>query len=685
MLRVTYDHTDLSDERKGHPGHFAATLPTGFTPLASGASRTDTSFRAGLPRIAYDRVLKATRVIIEHFRGIKSACLHLPDHAVLIGDNNTGKSTVLEALNLVLGPDRLNRRPPIDEHDFFMGRYRMPPVPAVSGIANLNIDGSGVGENTDAPARNAPNELDDGEAERAQIKIEVTVTHLSNEQQRHFWDWVEWWNELEQSFYEKAGPQGVDHPDIVAALRITFVGRYNSEEDDFEGDTYFSRSLEEGGEPQSFRKRDKQRCGFLYLRGLRTGSRALSLERGSLLDIILRLKELRPQMWEDTIAELADVDVASRPELGISGVLESINTALKRYVPHEWGVQPHLRVSNLTRDHLRKVITAFIATGQRDHAAPYYRQGTGTINMLVLAMLSQIAADKQNVIFAMEEPETAIPPYAQKRIVHELRNLSSQSILTSHSPYVLEEFDLEDTVILSRNATGEVDQATIELPSSVKLKRYRQEFRTRFCEGLLGRRVLLAEGATEAHAFPVAIRKLAELVPDEFTSLEALGVTVIDAGGERNIRDLGALYRGIGKTVFALCDKQEAATKTAIESKVDELFMHGKSGFESLVLQGTTRAALERFVATINWPPHLKGRFPEPENDPEAASAAYFEWSKGTGGLADFLAQCQLDEIPEWIKDVGRRLRAGCDPGSIDDPTEAGQRDHDSLVEAGDD
>ena len=82
---------------------------------------------------------------------------------------------------------------------------------------------------------------------------------------------------------------------------------------------------------------------------------------------------------------------------------------------------------------MRKVITAFIATGEGNHAAPFYRQGTGTINMLVLAMLSQIAADKQNVIFAMEEPETAIPPYAQKRIVHAIRSLASQTIFTSHS------------------------------------------------------------------------------------------------------------------------------------------------------------------------------------------------------------------------------------------------------------
>ena len=266
--------------------------------------------------------------------------------------------------------------------------------------------------------------------------------------------------------------------------------------------------------PVWFSKKDKQVCGFLYLRSLRTGSRALSLERGSLLDIILRLKEVRPQMWEDTISTLADYSVASDPDLGISGVLESINTALKKYVPKEWGIEPHLKVSNLTREHLRKVITAFIATGEGSHAAPFYRQGTGTINMLVLAMLSQIAEDKQNVIFAMEEPETAIPPYAQKRIVHEIRELASQTLFTSHSPYVLEEFALDETVVLGRSADGLLSKSAVVLPKSIKLKAYRQNFRIRFSEGLLARRILVGEGATEAAAFPVVCRRLAELKSD---------------------------------------------------------------------------------------------------------------------------------------------------------------------------
>ena len=193
-------------------------------------------------------------------------------------------------------------------------------------------------------------------------------------------------------------------------------------------------------------------------------------------------------------------------------------------------IQPHLRVSALTRRHLREVITAFIATGNGGHSAPYYRQGTGTINMLLLAMLSQIAEDKQNVIFAMEEPETAIPPYAQKNIIHELRKLSAQTLFTSHSPYVLEEFVLDETVVLHRSADGELTQASVVLPDSVKQKRYRQEFRTRFCEGLLARRVLVAEGATEATAIPAVARRLSELNPAIYASLESLGISVLDAG-----------------------------------------------------------------------------------------------------------------------------------------------------------
>jgi putative ATP-dependent endonuclease of the OLD family len=606
--------------------------------------------------------MKIHTVAIQNFRGIRSAKLVLPDHAVLIGDNNTGKSSVFEAIDLVLGPDRLSHRPPVDEHDFYQGKYLAAPT--------------AVAEDDEAAVALVVNGVVE---EPPKIIIDVTITDLSEEQQARFGDNIEWLKTSTDSFYDEPDPVGVDAADIVAALRVTFIGEYNADEDDFEGNTYFTRTIAESDTPTPFSKKDKQKCGFLFLRSLRTGSRALSLEHGSLLDIILRLKEIRPQMWEDTISTLASFDVASDPKLGISGVLESINKSLKKYVPREWGVKPHLKVSNLTREHLRKVVTAFIATGDGDHAAPFYRQGTGTINMLVLAMLSQIAEDKQNVIFAMEEAETAIPPYAQKRIVHELRKLSSQSIFTSHSPYVLEEFSLAETVILSRSADGVLTQAMIVLPDSVKHKRYRQDFRTRFCEGLLSRRVLIAEGATEASCFPVVARRLAELEPSKYTSLEAMGVCVIDAGAEGKIADLAGLYKGLGKRTFGLCDKQSDVAKAAIEAHVEHLFMHGEKGMENLVLKNTTQAALERFAEALNWPPHLAAKYPDPKAQAVAALTEYFGWSKGNWGLADFLAQCDEAEIPAWLREACLTLKGLCDP-PLPAPEEPAEGDFADII-----
>lgn len=599
--------------------------------------------------------MRIARLTIENYRGIKKADILLPKHGVLIGDNNTGKTTLLEALDLVLGPDRLNRQPPIDEHDFFRGEYMVKTV----GIAGNPGEAAGPADTEDVPP---PAEPKEATGEPPRIEITVTVADLTDEQKAKFGDYIEFWDSSTEAFYDEPNPAGVDPAHITESLRVTFHGWYDEEEDDFEAQTFFTRSLMEGDRPEPFSKRDKQVCGFLYLRSHRTGSRALSLERGSLLDIILRLKEVRPQMWEDTLDTLSGISVASDPKLGISPILESIDAALKKYVPKEWGVEPHLKVSNLTRDHLRKVITAFIATGEGSHAAPYYRQGTGTINMLVLAMLSLIAEGKQNVIFAMEEPETAIPPYAQKRIVHEVRKLASQTLFTSHSPYVLEEFASEDTIVLGRDSEGILDRKSITLPDNVKLKRYRQEFRTRFCEGLLARRVLIAEGATEASAFPVACRRLAEIKPDIYSSLEALGICTVDAGGEGDIPGMAQLYRELGKRTFAICDKQGDDSKALIEAQVELLLMHEESGFENLVLKGTLEEALKRFAKFIEWPQHLKTKYPDPELQAAAALSDYFLWSKGSWGIADFLAQCDEAEIPEWLRKACVKLREACTP-----------------------
>lgn len=532
--------------------------------------------------------MRIARIKICNFRGIKNAELLLPDHVVFVGDNNTGKSSVLEAIDLVLGPERLRRPSPIDEHDFYAGEY-------------LGTDETPIA-----------------------ITVEVVVVGLSDEQTLHFGNHIEWWNTETETLLSEPPPEETDKPEVIHALRLGFEGKYDTEEDDFACETFFMSPEGEEGAKDPFRTWDKRRCGFLFLRTLRTGSRALSLERGSLLDIILRLKELRLNMWEEALGELRELAVAENEELGVTAILEEVQNSVRKFVPSEWAENPHIRVSELTREHLRKTLTVFMGTGENtsagtEYAAPFSHQGTGTINTLVLALLAMIADLKENVIFAMEEPEIAIPPHTQRRIVDSVRDMAAQSIFTSHSPYVLDEFPPECLVILKREA-GVLGATPATLPPAVKSKAYREQLRTRFCECLLARRILIVEGRTEYDAIPTAARRLHELDRDRFKSLESLGLAVINAETDSQIAPLGGYFKDLGKTVYAISDQQEPAASAAIEAAVDEAFESPESSFEKLILNHTDEAALRRFgtdaVDDGRWPSHLAAEGKRPAITP---------------------------------------------------------------------
>jgi putative ATP-dependent endonuclease of OLD family len=572
--------------------------------------------------------MKIVQVKVANFRGIAQGTVHFDGHSVLVGDNNAGKSTLLEAIDLVLGPERLSRRPVVDEHDFYAGQY-------------LSAEGQPI-----------------------LLEIEVIIADLNEEQLRHFREHLEWWDTNAKALLAGPPVEGTEAAGVEPALRVFFRGAYEAEEDDFLGNTFFALPAPIGaGEYQTFRASDKRKCGFLYLRTVRTGSRALSLERGSLLDVILRLQDSRLKMWEELLASLRVLPVADKPELGVTTLLASVQASIEKFVPSDWAEDPHMRVSDLTRETLRRTLTVFIGTGARrpdgsSYAAPYQHQGTGTINTLVLALLSIIAELKQNVIFAMEEPETALPPHTQKRIVNSVREKSAQALFTSHSPYVLEEFEPAQIKVLKR-VSGSLTSVSASLPPTIKPKTYKAEFRARFCEALLAKYVLIVEGRTEFDSLPAAARMLSKTDPQFFKSLEALGVAIIDAKTDSQVAPLGNFFKGLGKTVFAVFDKQDETQLALIRAAVDYPFESHMKGFESLVLQGTQENVIRRYalgvVADGDWPQHLMAMTPKAESDLTTLTAAlsqYFAWGKGSGQAADLLASCtSWQEMPKYVTD----------------------------------
>lgn len=78
--------------------------------------------------------------MIENLRDVKKSEFLFSNHKVLVEDNNVGRSTISEAVDLTLCPDRLSKSPVIDEHDFYARKYIISDMPLEKNIEAIVIN-----------------------------------------------------------------------------------------------------------------------------------------------------------------------------------------------------------------------------------------------------------------------------------------------------------------------------------------------------------------------------------------------------------------------------------------------------------------------------------------------------------------------------------------------------------------
>lgn len=580
---------------------------------------------------------------IENFRGIVAGRVVFQQHTLLVGGNNIGKSTVCEALELVLGPERLFRRPVVDEHDFSRGVY-------------LNQ-----------------------QSESVEIRIRAVLTDLNAEQLRRFFQHVRRWDIDKLEFIDEE-PGGLDFADDEAtawALPVVFIGRYDSDEDDFVGETFFDHPIPESDELDEeqqtslgqgraqFTRAHKRLCGFVFLRALRTGSRALSLQRGSLLDTILRLGgEGAAEMWRDALSALQDLNPAIGEIQQLKSIRENIRIRLGKFVTLAPGEEAAaFFASDLTREHLREVVRLFVATQPSNHSVPFAKQGTGSINLLVFALLTIIAdlKEDQSVIFVMEEPEIALPPHTQRRVTKYVVQQMGQSIVTSHSPYVIEQFDPKDVVILSRDG-DKFSGAPIDT-IAVKPKIYRTQ-RRQFAEAILSRGVFVLEGQTEMVAVH-AVSSALEQFREGYSHIDLAGISLFNAGSDREVPRYAPVFKALGKRVYGMRDKlngPDAADAAEHIKYFDQFWESPETGVEQILVKQVPTRALRDFLDEVVQRDDYPASYPY-ERDQVGDDALPSLVSKvlkarkgdgfGFGYTGTLIEQCQSeDELPDFIRDA---------------------------------
>jgi len=600
--------------------------------------------------------MRIRRLTIQNFRGVRSGAVDFLGHTLLVGGNNTGKSTVCEALDLVLGPERLYRRPVVSEHDFYNSQY-------------LDENGTPV-----------------------EIRIEAILVDLSEEAQRRFHNHLRRWDDAKGCFVDEdgAGPEAGDAAGTCWSLPVLFIGRYDPGEDDFVGNTFLAHPqgrVEDDEEEETrfgaglrvFTREHKRLCSFIFLRTLRTGSRALSLQRGSLLDTILRISgSSLDKMWEDTLERLRVLD----PPIGSTGQLKQIQVQVQARMAQfislaSEGHATGFFASNLTREHLREVVRFFVASDRSNHLLPFQRMGSGAINVLVFALLTFIAElkEKHSVIFAMEEPEIALPPHTQRRVIRFILGEMGQAIVTSHSPYVIEQFEPEQIVILNRGDKGSFSGKPIDA-KDIKSKTFKTE-RRQFAEAVLSRAVLVVEGSTEAAIFPVASTILEQVRgPKEYMHLDLAGVTVFNAGGDGSVPRYGPVFKALGKVTFALYDKPSSPLSESAVAQLSNYSHHWESpykGIENLLVEEIPPETLRRFLESVKDRPDYPNHHPkvtEAMGDTEIKDLAgkVLKDRKGEahGYGALLIAECRTeDELPVTIRAVLDKIQEVVAPPAL--------------------
>lgn len=415
---------------------------------------------------------------IQNFRGIRECSIRLDKHAVLIGNNNAGKTALIEALALLLGRDRLVRD--LTEHDF----YGSCPQPA------------------------------------DRIKVVASVTGFASDDPEENSDWfrdgravVKWFDESKGTVHAvRRDKQWRLCCQIAVQARFdvyslsTEIIRYFHDDDNLI-DPFVEDS------PVLVPARLIDQLGFYLVRASRTWDRVLSW--GS----ELFRRTVHAAAAQPSVAILAERDRVRLPQSPIEAdpqlepLIKNVNQEIACCFPEA----PSLRLRLTTTDS-KAVMDAVSAhfTVAGGPTIPAGRQGSGLVSMQGLLLLLELgrvrAAAGNGFLMALEEPELHLPPATQQRLVHRIQALSTQTIVTTHSPVVAGIVEPTALMVL-RNSNGELKAESFlaaPLPSTAPnwKRRFYQHSRVDVLGALMQPSVLVPEGKADFHLIRSILKPL---------------------------------------------------------------------------------------------------------------------------------------------------------------------------------
>lgn len=460
--------------------------------------------------------MRIKKVRIERFRGIESLEFMPHERTVILGQNDAGKSTILEALDLCLH--------------------------------------SGLGR-----SRQGPTEIDYFRRDPSQgFEVEVVLGDLEREFAAEVHSCLEGWDEQHQQVTPEPDGDG-----ISPAARVRVRGT-----SDLDLVHEFSKP-EAGG--ARFHPRLRAMVSWVFDGRTRDPARQLSFYQGGLLDRVFADTDLTPAL-ELLREALGASAVAVNEDAGVDEVLGDLSQALEGLGLLD-AEQPLQFDHGATSERaLLQTLRLAIPLPDTGVAIPLARQGRGSQRLVLVAVLLRLAeSSRHGSIGAFEEPEEALEPLRQAQMADMLTALPTnggQVFVVTHSPEIARAFRIDDFLLLSEQCAGEVRHlATAGLPASVR-QTYERQLDGPLVRGLFCRVPLLVEGPGDRAVIETFWRHLAS--SGRVAKPFRVGLDVVNCEGSSNMPMIAAVLNEAGKTVVAWGEQDTDHVRRDVERLREE-------------------------------------------------------------------------------------------------------------------
>jgi putative ATP-dependent endonuclease of the OLD family len=453
-----------------------------------------------------------SRIAVNNFRCLNAAEFRPRKRCVLIGENNSGKSTILRALELALSPNVSLADLALENDDYF------------EGIAADKRASTTVSVELEC----------DLEADDAEL-IGLLAELVEVDKGRQFFR-VRYEYGVDDKFDKSREP----------SPRVFFPKKPDDR----------------------YKVSHRNWMPFYVLEAVRDARQEMRVNNHTFWGRLIKAIKFNDGSEKSIKTKVAEIDDLLLKEELIKDIKGALSKTLKATmsIPEDKGVD--LTFSSPSLSEMLQTLTVAVNHGNKKTYS-LFQHGLGLQNVIFFGVARAFLEHHKknigvrNLILGIEEPEAHLHPHVQRTVFNDICGMPNQVFVATHSTHIANRTDPRDILLIRRTNEGSgVHQVGQDFITDVEASTIQRLMDANRSEAYFARAVLLVEGDSELAVLP-------HLSMLHGTDLDTAGITLLSMDGTNTALFLKLFCKkGLGIPHAVLMDTKGTGTKNVLNSLI---------------------------------------------------------------------------------------------------------------------